>query len=186
MDFLRNNSFVRYVIRFLLTYAFCYYASVAMIGITAPGGYYNAFIDHYLNFIDWLRTSLLYGTKLLLKAGGIDTYFAGEFVLRKMNGRGIKLVYGCLGYGVMSFWIAFVTASAKSWKNKIKWLAGGLFIIWFINITRMAMLLVATNNNWKLPLGWDHHTWFNVMAYIAILLMMYFFARKRKHVPAKQ
>lgn len=180
IKFLRNNSFVWYVIKFLLIYIFCYYTSVAVIGITAPGGYYSGFIDHYLNYIDWLRSSLFLGTKMLLKLGGIDTYNAGEYVLRKVNGRGIKLVYGCLGYGVMSFWIAFVSASAKKWKEKLAWLFGGLFVIWFINISRMAILLVATNNNWKLPLGWDHHTWFTVLAYIAILVMMLIFERNRK------
>ena len=119
--------------------------------------------------------SLLFGTKTVLKVAGIDTYYVGEYTLRKVNGRGIKLVYGCIGYGVMSFWIAFIAASATKKIKKISWIIGGLLLIWVINITRIALLLVATNDNWKMPMGWDHHTWFNITAYIAIFIMMYFF-----------
>ena len=177
MNLLRKNSFSRFVIIFLLIFSFCYLVSLAVIGVSAPGNYYSAFIDHYLNFISWIRVSLLFGTKMILKIFGVETYYAGEYVLRKVNGRGIRLVYSCIGYGIMSFWIAFITASSKEWIKKLKWVAGGLLLIWFINITRMALLLIATNNNWQMPFGWDHHTWFNIVAYAAIFLMIYFFER---------
>ena len=175
MNLFNNKGFIKFVIRFLLIFALCYLGSLAVIGLSAPGGYYNAFIDHYLNFISWIRSSLLFGTKAVLKLAGIDTYYVGEYILRKVNGRGVKLVYGCIGYGVMSFWLAFIAASSIKPVKKIKWIAGGLLLIWGINITRIALLLVATNNNWKMPFGWDHHTWFNIVAYIAIFTMMYFF-----------
>ena len=175
MNFFKNNNFTGFVIRFLLILAFCYLGSLAVIGLSAPGGYYSPFIDHYLDFISWIRMSLLFGTKAVLKVAGIDTYYMGEYILRKVNGRGIKLVYGCIGYGVMSFWIAFVAASTTKKIKKISWMIGGLLLIWLINIARIALLLVATNDNWKMPLGWDHHTWFNITAYIAIFIMMYFF-----------
>ena len=165
------------MIRFFLVFSFCYLASLAVIGFSAPGNYYSSFIDHYLNFISWIRASLLFGTKMMLKLFGIETYYVDEYVLRKVNGRGVKLVYGCIGYGIMSFWIAFITASSKQWIKKLKWITGGLLLIWLINISRISLLLVATNDNWKMPLGWDHHTWFNLVAYIAILIMMYFFDR---------
>jgi len=43
----------------------------------------------------------------------------------------------------------------------------------------VSLLLVAINRKWAMPLGWDHHTWFNIVAYIAIFTMMYFFDKKR-------
>ncbi|MEO6490242.1 MAG: hypothetical protein ABIO04_09905 [Ferruginibacter sp.] len=177
INFLRDKQFLNFVGKLLLIFAFCYLSSVAVIGLSTPGNYYSAFIDHYLNFISWIRMSLLFGTKTLLAIFGIDTYYASEFILRKVGGRGITLIYGCIGYGVLSFWIAFVLASAKKIKNKLSWLIGGLLLIWVINISRIALLLVATNNNWKMPLGWDHHTWFNIVAYVAIFAMIYYFDR---------
>ena len=175
MNLFSNKGFIKFVIKFLLIFALCYLGSLAVIGLSAPGGYYSPFINHYLNFISWIRVSLLFGTKTVLKVAGIDTYYVGEYILRKVNGRGVKLVYGCIGYGVMSFWIAFIAASSSKFKKKIVWITGGLLLIWLINISRISLLLVATNNNWKMPLGWDHHTWFNIVAYIAIFTMMYFF-----------
>ena len=120
---------------------------------------------------------MLYGTKVLLSLFGVQTYYASEFNIRMVNGRGIMIVYECVGYGVMSFWIAFIVASDGSFKKKIVWVISGLLIFWLLNICRLGLLLVATNKGWPIPLGWDHHTWFNIVAYIAILIMMYFFQR---------
>ncbi len=97
-----------------------------------------------------------------------------------VNGRGVRMVYECVGYGVMSFWIAFVVASAGSLKRKIFWLATGLIGIWLLNITRVSLLLVATNKGWPMPLGLDHHTWFNIFAYLFIFIFMYLFNRQDK------
>jgi len=188
MNLFNNKRFIKFLARFIFIFAVCYLGSLAVIGLSAQNGYYSPFVDHYLNFISWIRMSLLFGTKTLLKVFGVDTYYASEYILRKVNGRGIKLVYGCIGYGVMSFWIAFVTAFSTSLLKKIKWVLGGLLLIWLINITRIALLLVATNNNWQMPFGWDHHTWFNIVAYIAIFVMMYFFDKNldQKSEPEKE
>jgi exosortase/archaeosortase family protein len=53
-------------------------------------------------------------------------------------------------------------------------------MLYLINICRLSLVLVAGNNNWEFPFGWDHHTWFNIFAYIAIFAMMYFFDRSSK------
>jgi exosortase/archaeosortase family protein len=102
-----------------------------------------------------------------------------------VNGRGIKIVYSCVGYGIMSFWIAFVVASAATFKKKAFWLIFGLLFIWLLNITRMSLLLVATNKGWKMPLGLDHHTWFNIFAYLFIFIFIYLFSRQQDDRIAK-
>ena len=177
MYLLKDKNFTRFLIKFLLTFAICYYGTLAFIGLAAPGGYYSPFVEHYFNYVSWIRSSLLYGTKVLLSLFGVQTYYASEFNIRMVNGRGIMIVYECVGYGVMSFWIAFIVASDGSFKKKIVWVISGLLIFWLLNICRLGLLLVATNKGWPIPLGWDHHTWFNIVAYIAILIMMYFFQR---------
>lgn len=38
----------------------------AVIGTSAPEGYYSPFVAKYLDYIDWIRTSLLLPSKVLL------------------------------------------------------------------------------------------------------------------------
>lgn len=178
MDFLKDKVFIRFIIKFLLVLVILYYGTIALIGLSVPGGHYSSFVDKYLNYIAWVRSSLLNGSKLLLSLFGVDTYLAGDYNLRQVNGRGIRLVYECVGYGIMSFWVAFVTASAGSFKKKTGWIIFGLLFIWVLNIIRLSLLLVATNKGWPMPFGWDHHTWFNIFAYFFIFLFMYLFSRQ--------
>jgi exosortase/archaeosortase family protein len=86
----------------------------------------------------------------------------------------------CVGYGVYSFWAAYVIAGDDSIGRKIKWVTGGLLLLWAINVIRISGVLVAINRHWAMPLGIDHHTWFNIFAYAAIFGMMYFFERREK------
>ncbi len=175
MNLLRNREFIWFVVKFLLIFLACYYGSIAIIGLSAEHGYYSSFIEKYFNLIGWLRSSLLHGTRFLLSLFGVKTYFASEFNLRMVNGRGIILGYECVGYGVMSFWAAFVGASVSSFPKKIMWLFIGFIALWVLNIVRLALLLLATNKGWPVPFGWDHHTWFNILAYIFIFTMIYLF-----------
>ena len=153
---------------------------MAVIGLSAPGGYYSSFIHNYLDFVTWLRYSLVHGSGLLLSLFDYPTYHASDFVLKVKNGFGVSIEYDCVGYGVMSFWIAFIVANKGSLAKKIKWIAGGLFLIWCINVIRISMVLVAANRHWKFPLGLDHHTWFNMAAYILIFIMIFFYDRSSK------
>lgn len=178
MNFLADKVFIRFVVKFFLVFAACYYGTLAVIGLTVPGGHYSPFVDHYLDYVSWIRNSLLYGSKAALSVFGIDSYVVGDHNLRYFNGRGIRIEYECVGYGVMSFWIAFVTASAGTFKKKIIWCVGGLFFIWLLNITRLSLLLVAINKGRPMPLGWDHHTWFNIFAYLFIFTFMFLFNRQ--------
>ncbi|HMJ47544.1 MAG TPA: hypothetical protein VK498_09450 [Ferruginibacter sp.] len=179
MSLLKDKGFLRFLIIFLVVFLLCYYGSIAVIGLTAPGDYYSPFLAKYLNYISWLRNSLLNGSQWLLSLFGDDTYYQNEYVLSQVNGRGVKLVYSCLGLGVMSFWIAFITASVSFLKRKIIWILSGLFVIWLINIIRISLLLVSLNHSWKMPFGIDHHTWFNIVAYGVIFLMMYLFSKAK-------
>ncbi len=177
MSIFRDKSFIRFVVKFLLLFALLYYGTLAVIGLSAPGGYYSPFADKYLDYISWMRKALMAGSKVLLSIFGIKTYYFNEFVLRKVNGSGFRMVYECIGYGVMSFWIAFIVASAVSFIKKTVWLIGGLIMLYLINISRLSLVLVSGNNKWNFPFGWDHHTWFNIFSYAAIFTMIYFFDR---------
>ncbi len=175
-----QKKFIQFIIIFFAVFSICYFGTLLVIGLSVPGGSYSPFVAKYLNYVDLLRNSLLAATKFILSFFNIPTYRLGDYTLRGSNGRGIKMIYACIGYGVMSFWIAYTLATRAVLKKKIIWLFAGLLLLWVINVCRLALVLVSTQHNWSFPFGWDHHTWFNIIAYTFIFLMMYFFEKNIK------
>lgn len=160
-----------------------YFGTLGIIGLSTPENSYNAFVAYYLNFVDPLRLSLLAGTKGFLSILGFTTFFADKFTLKLSTGEGVRMVYSCIGYGVMSFWAAFIIANKGSWKKKAGWVIGGLIAVWLINVLRLSLLLLADQKDWTIPL-WDHHTWFNIVAYTCIFGLIYFYDRSLKKTSA--
>ena len=154
----------------------------AMIGITTPGGYYFTFADNYLDYIAGYRSLLLHTSKLLLHAFGYDVYLKDNFTIKMVNGRGVKIVYSCLGYGLFSFWIAFIIANKMLFSSMLKWMIGGVLVIFVLNVFRISLMLISVNRQWPSLLNLDNHTWFNIAAYGAIFCMMYLFDRSQKKV----
>ena len=175
-----KKNFLKFVFTFTLVFLLCYYGAMFLTGLSVPGGNYSPFAEKYFNIADWLRSSLIFGTKIFVSIFNVETVRSSDYVLRIPNANGIKIVYSCLGFGVMSFWTAYIVATIAERKKKIAWLFSGLFIIWLINVVRLSMVLLAGKKGWKFPLGWDHHTWFNIIAYLFIFTMMYFFEKSIK------
>ncbi len=157
-----------------------YYGTMAIEGLAAPGNYYSPFIDKHLDCASWLRMSLLSGSKIFLALIGYKTVITDVHHLQMYQGVSVQLVYACLGVGVMSFWNAFVFANRGSWKRKLAWMLGGTLMLWLINVLRISLVLLANNKQWSIPLGWDHHTWFNIIAYIFIFVLIYLYDRNLK------
>jgi exosortase/archaeosortase family protein len=176
----QNKQLLLYFAKFGSAVALFYFGTLGVIGLSTPDNAYSPFVANHLNFINPLRYSLLCGAKLLLSAFGYTTHLTSQFVLTMESGNGIRMVYSCVGYGVMSFWAAFIIANKGSIIKKMSWVGFGLAALWAINVLRVSILLVAINKNWPIPLGWDHHTWFNIIAYAAIFLMIYFYDRSSK------
>ena len=148
-----------------------------MIGLAAPGGAYSPFIERYLDYVSWIKVSLISATAWILSLFHIHTHTEPGFVLRIDGGRAIIIAMSCVGYGVYSFWTAFVVANTGRFWKKVAWITGGLFILWFINVTRLTLFLLAMNRGWPMPLGIDHHTWFEIVAYIAIFIFIFLYDR---------
>ena len=47
-------------------------------------------------------------------------------------------------------------------------------------------MLVAVNGHWQSPFNLDNHTWFNIAAYTAIFIMIWFFDRSQNKQPLKE
>lgn len=165
-----------YLLKFGGLFGFLYLLTLGIIGLSSPENHYSPFVDHYFNFIRPLRTSLLQAAKFFLSLFGFDAYLRDNYTLALSSGRAVRMVYSCIGYGVMCFWVAFVVANRGSLKKKIGWLLGGLISLWAINVLRVSLLLVALQQYRRVDfLGWDHHTWFTVAAYSLIFLMIYLY-----------
>ncbi len=166
-----------------------FYGTEAIIGLSASEGKYIPFVDRYLNFIPALRNSLFYSSKVFLSLFGYEAYQATATQLRLVGGGGVNLVYSCLGYGVTSFWLAFVFANNGSWKKKLAWMVGGTLLLYVINAIRISLTLLSSSKKWQFPFGWDNHDWFNIAAYGAIFLMIWCYdksGRKREINTTKQ
>jgi exosortase/archaeosortase family protein len=174
-----NNNFIKYVGKLLILFLVLDYGTTFFIGITSPEGkYYVAWLDNYFNYVNWLRFTILYSAKWLMGLLGYDMYLPTPYILKIKNGAGVHLVYTCLGYAVLSFWIAFVIANkAKLW-FKIKWLLGGVALIIFINILRVCILIIALQKKMFKPFTLDHHTFYNIVAYSFVILLMLLFVKQ--------
>jgi exosortase/archaeosortase family protein len=179
-----NRDLIFFVLKFIGLFCALYFCTLAIIGLSTPESYYSPFVAHYLDYVSVLRSSLLHASKGVLSLFNFQTAFRDRYTLMAAHG-GIRMVYTCIGYGVLSFWAAFVLANKSSWKRKLLWLAGGLFALWCINVMRISLLIVALDKKWPMPLGLDHHTWFNIIAYALIFLMMYFYDRSAKTLQKK-
>ncbi|RYZ28514.1 MAG: hypothetical protein EOP49_41395 [Sphingobacteriales bacterium] len=172
------RGFILYVARFLGSFLVLYFGTLLIIGLSSKDHYYSSFVARYLDFVTPLRWSLLHASDAAVRLLGYQTSYQDDYTLAIDGGRGIRIVYSCVGYGVMSFWAAFIIANYGNIGTKIKWLLSGWMILWSINVLRISLLLLADVRNWGMPLGLDHHTLFNVAAYGAIFFLIYVYDKR--------
>lgn len=172
-----KNKYVLYLLKFLGIFCLLYFGTLAVIGLAAPGGYYSPFIAKYLDYVSWIKMSLIHATGFILSLFHIPTKIEPDFLIRIEGGRGVIIAMDCVGYGVYSFWIAFVIANKGTLIKKTTWIVCGVLALWLINVIRITLFLTAINKGWPMPLGINHHTWFNIFAYGLIFLMIWRYDR---------
>ena len=175
---LPHSRFWQFALKFLAYYSIIYLGTLAIIGLSAKGGYYSQFIHDHLDYITWLRGSILKASDYICKIFGYDTYIENKYILKSSSGEGIRMVYSCIGYGIMSFWVAFILANKGSIKTKSIWIITGLGSIFLINVLRVSFLLISLITDHHLPFNLDHHTIFNLIAYFLIFTMVYYYDKK--------
>jgi len=131
--------------------------------------------------------SLIHTTGFILSLFHIPTTTDPQwFGINFTGGKGVIIAMDCVGYGVYSFWIAFVAANKGGVLKKTLWIVFGVLGLWLINVIRITLFLTAINKGWPMPLGIDHHTWFNIFAYLLIFLMIWFYDRSFKDSPRRR
>ena len=173
-----QNPIYRFGLVFLGLFAILYYFNQFFIGVTAPGGYYIPILDEYFNYISGLRHVLIQTSEWILQQLGYTT-FSTNYWLRVSGFGGIVVVYSCLGFGVMSFFAAFVIAWPKPLKEKLWFLPLGLILIQALNISRFILLSLYWRRSGLRGLV-DHHDIFNAILYIILLAVIYFWVNSGK------
>ncbi|MEO8763556.1 MAG: exosortase/archaeosortase family protein [Ginsengibacter sp.] len=178
---LRRYIDVDFFLRFFFLLMALYFFNVCYIAVIEKQGMvYSAFLDHNFNYILWIKDSLLYTSNSIVRALGVHSSIYFPDHLRTINGAWVEVAYGCLGINLFCFWVAFVLANKEPFKRKITWCIAGVIGIWFINTWRIAILLIAFNNRWKVNAVLHHETKFNIIAYSLIIFMIYLFIKDGK------
>ncbi len=182
---IRQGKKLRFILLFPGLYLLFAGFSLFWIGLTSKDNLYWPFADEHLNFVNMFRHFLLTSAKILCSTLGYETSFFGEYGLRVEN-RGIRLVYSCLGLGVMSLYAAFILTWPSPFPVRARWvpLLSGLAIITFLNILRLALLPILHieyPGTRQFPV--DHHDVFNTILYIVIAGMIYLWTRNSQKAP---
>ena len=173
---------------FLLAFLLLTAAFYTYIGIVSPGGKtYSSFLDKYANFPAWLTYFICQCAKGLLQVLGYEVFQKSANTIAIRGSRGVNIIWACLGFGVISFWAAFVVAHKAAIGYKLKWLLTGAAFITLLNIIRIASIALANHYRWKDYQSVEPHFLFNVVSYIAIIALAVLFAyRYQKLTPRKK
>ncbi len=170
----KNSNF--HLLRFLIVFAVLTAGFYTYVGIVSPGGrYHSSFLENYLNIPAWVTYFISTSAKAILQVLGYDVFQYRPDNVTIRGSHGVTILWACLGFGVLSFWVAFVTAHRAGWKFLFKWSAWGIALITGLNIIRIALIALASFHHWEAFLKMDAHRSFNIVTYIAIFGLMWWF-----------
>ncbi len=154
-----------------------YILSLFLIGATASEGRFYFPWLKYINYVDGLRISINKTSAFILNGLGYPVTASSKELLQIAYRSTVFLAYSCAGFGVMGVWAAFVITAGGKWQHLITTLIIGLFILWLINVARITLLILFNYHQWPHILPFDHHTNFNIVSYIVMLLMVRRFSK---------
>ena len=170
-----------FFIKFLSCFFILYFFFPFYRGITGKGGkLYSAFLDDHFNIIKGLTNFLTGAARWVLEALHYTVNQPNYHTLRIGYLGGVSVNPSCLGWGVMSFWIAFVFANSGGARHKLKWMLLGIIFINVLNITRVVLIAVASHLHWKTITSLDNHQVFNVFSYACIFVLMHLYTQVQK------
>ena len=171
-----NKPLIRFLLIFILGYILCTYFFKFWIGLCSPGGIYWKFAEEHLNFIKVYRHFLIYGAGLICNLFDLK-YLTNDTAIRIIGHGGIKIVYSCLGYGIISILIALsVAVPYQKLKNRILFLVIAIALFSVLNMIRLFAVSYYAHEARKMAI--DHHTLFNFLCYFLILLGMYWWIKR--------
>ena len=108
----QGSSPLKFILSFIVLFVLFDGFNLLYFGVTSPGHNYSPFLDHYFNYIRGLRWLLLHASATILSWLGYSV-LTNDIDLLVVGHGVIRLVYSCLGLGVISFFAAFVLSYPK-------------------------------------------------------------------------
>lgn len=139
--------------------------------------FYSSFLDEHLNLFKWATNFILSGSKFIVQLWGYTARLTQYGHIQINHGHQVNLRWVCLGLGFMGFWMAFVISNKGHWIYKLCWLVAGISFLLFINMCRIALILIANEERFVHKLPIDHHTLFNIVSYVVLLLFLLAYLR---------
>lgn len=161
----------RFLFSFLILFLTFYSFNIGYIGLTSPGGLYSSFLNEHFNYIlAWRNLYISTAAKILELMG--YTVYTTDISLKVQGHSGFRLVYSCLGYGIISCFSAFALSFPKPFRSRLIFLLTGLLVILSLNLCRFIFLPLFYDPRLTL-LSINHHDIFNGTLYIILLAVMY-------------
>ncbi len=161
----------KFLIKFLASFGILYAFNILFIGLTTSPGYYFQWLDENVNYIDKWRMLNINATADLLRLNGykVIVYATG---IKTVGHSGFRLVYSCLGYGILSCFAAFIISAPKNCNSKVYFLILGIILFQCLNICRLYFIAIyyTPQNSF---INVNHHDIFNFMIYIILIVISY-------------
>jgi exosortase/archaeosortase family protein len=168
-----KNAPYLFLFKFLAVFFSLYFFFPLYRGIIGPGGkMYSPYFENHFNIVTSLTRLLTSSARLLLEGAGFNIIQRDYHSFKIGYSKGITVNPSCLGWAVMSFWVAFVSANKGVLSHKLKWILVGLTSVVLLNITRIALIAIANHSNWHTITSLDHHQTFNVASYVCIAILI--------------
>jgi exosortase/archaeosortase family protein len=168
-------------LQFVGIMAALYVLNSATIALISPGGkIYSPFVASYFNYIDWISSAVLNTSDWMNSFIGIPTYFSSPLSLSLASGHKVVMGFSCMGLQLISCWCTFLILYGGKILPRMVAAVGGIGVIILINACRISLLLFSIAKNWRsLPFA-DHHTLFNIVAYLVLAIIGYFFIKSKE------
>lgn len=181
-----NKTAIIFVVKLLVCYLFFSQGNLFMNSVMSEGGrFYNETIAQNFDYIQGLKYALIKPAVWIIKLFGFYAIH-NEMDVMVVNGPYLRINYSCLGLGVMSFLVAFIIAFPAKIKSKINLFIIGMIMIYVLNVFRIAGLgiLLRIFRSQRENFTY-HHEIFNVIVYVIIFILLYFWIKKNTKSVAK-
>lgn len=178
---LNKRSPYLFFVKFFGCFSALYFFLPFYRGLIGIGGkmYFPYFENHY-NLIVGFTNFLTSSARLILNIIGFEVFQKNYHSLRIGFSKGVSVNPSCLGWAVLSFWVAFVFADKGLLKHKLKWMLIGVISINLLNISRIVLITIANHLRWKPITSLDHHQTFNVASYFCVVILVVWYIRIQK------
>ena len=171
-----DRKAIKFIVILFILYILFSQGNLFMFSVMTPTGrFYNTYIAEHFDYIQGLKTALIKPAVWIIKLFGFYAIH-NEMDVLVINGPYLRINYSCLGLGVMSFLAAFSIAYPKPVKEKWIFFIAGIIVVQLLNVVRFVLLALYWDMRTTKII--DHHTIFNVVIYIIILVSIYFWTKR--------